>query len=515
VLVVEGWGTRLYVRHGVLTVSDGQDQPVHTPRARAKGLRVVVLGRAGTISVEALRWIADAGAVFALIDAAAGRVVCSSVDVGLADARLRRAQALAGVPPSPVGLEIARYLIGKKIAGELWVLENDFSGRSEKANELRDALERTLPKAQTVEKIALIESTCAAVYWSCFTEIELRFARKDAGRVPAHWRKFGTRASAITGGPRLATSAANAVANYLSALAQVECRVALLALGADPALGVIHRDTPARDSFALDLIEVVRPYLESFLLSLITSRVFSKSDFYETQRGVLRVGAGLARQLAETMPGWRQLVAPHAEHVVGLIASSSPLPIRTPTKLTQSKRSAGRDPYRKTEQRKRTRERVAERMIPRRCRDCGVVLQSGQRTYCDECVPGIRIEEFDRARTKATATLAQARAEGRDPAHGGTAATKRAQTLARRTWEADAWETKTSSRPDPDTFVREIFPGLKTVSVRSMAEATGLTRGYCSMIRRGLYVPHARHWAALQALSESDSASKKTRPLRP
>lgn len=140
-------------------------------------------------------------------------------------------------------------------------------------------------------------------------------------------------------------------------------------------------------------------------------------------------------------------------------------------------------------------------MIPRRCRDCGVVLQSEQRTYCDECVPGIRIEGFDQARAKATATLAQARAEGKDPAHGGEAATKRAQTLARRIREAKARETETSSRPDPDTFVREILPGLKTVSVRAMAGATGLTRGYCSMIRRGLYVPHARHWAALRRLS--------------
>ena len=143
---------------------------------------------------------------------------------------------------------------------------------------------------------------------------------------------------------------------------------------------------------------------------------------------------------------------------------------------------------------------MAERMIPRRCRDCGVVLQSGQRTYCDECVPGIRIEGFDRARTKATTTLARARAEGSDPAHGGEAAAKRGQTLARRMREASAWEMETHSRPDPDTFVREIFPGLKTVSVRAMADATGLTRGYCSMIRRGLYVPHARHWEACMSV---------------
>jgi hypothetical protein len=348
-------------------------------------------------------------------------------------------------------------------------------------------------------QIALIESTCAAVYWSCFTEIELGFARKDLERVPAHWRRFGTRTSAITGGPRLASSPANAALNYLNALAEVECRVALLALGADPALGIIHRDTPSRDSFALDLIEVVRPYLESFLLSLISSRVFSKSDFYETERGVLRVGSGLARQLAETMPGWRQLVAPHAEHVVGLIASSLARPIRLPSKLTQSKRSAGRDPYRKAPRQARTRKRVAERMVPRRCVECGTVL-SGRGAHCPDCLLTVRTEEFDRARVKATATLEALRRQGSDPSHGGEAASKRARTLARRREEAKAFEAILEELPPREVFIREILPTLQTIGVRAMAEATGLTRSYCSMIRRGLYVPHARHWEALRRL---------------
>ncbi len=34
-----------------------------------------------------------------------------------------------------------------------------------------------------------------------------------------------------------------------------------------------------------------------------------------------------------------------------------------------------------------------------------------------------------------------------------------------------------------------------------MAEATGLTCAYCSMIRRGLYVPHPRHWGVLRELT--------------
>jgi len=46
---------------------------------------------------------------------------------------------------------------------------------------------------------------------------------------------------------------------------------------------------------------------------------------------------------------------------------------------------------------------------------------------------------------------------------------------------------------DPDTFVQEIQPRLGTVSVVAMMRATGLSRPYCTMIRRGEYVPHPRH----------------------
>jgi hypothetical protein len=33
-----------------------------------------------------------------------------------------------------------------------------------------------------------------------------------------------------------------------------------------------------------------------------------------------------------------------------------------------------------------------------------------------------------------------------------------------------------------------------------MAEATGLSPGYCSFIRRGISIPHPRHWLTLARL---------------
>jgi hypothetical protein len=40
--------------------------------------------------------------------------------------------------------------------------------------------------------------------------------------------------------------------------------------------------------------------------------------------------------------------------------------------------------------------------------------------------------------------------------------------------------------------------------MRAMAKATGLSEGYCSLVRRGLKVPHRRHWAVLAELGAAD-----------
>ena len=45
-------------------------------------------------------------------------------------------------------------------------------------------------------------------------------------------------------------------------LLESEARLAAAALGLDPGLGVLHLDTPNRDSLACDLMEAVRPQVD-------------------------------------------------------------------------------------------------------------------------------------------------------------------------------------------------------------------------------------------------------------
>ncbi len=65
-----------------------------------------------------------------------------------------------------------------------------------------------------------------------------------------------------------------------------------------------------------------------------------------------------------------------------------------------------------------------------------------------------------------------------------------------------AWEAEHGTEANPEMFRREILSRLQDVTLSVMAKATGLSEQYCSLIRRGRYVPHARHWAALAGPSQ-------------
>jgi hypothetical protein len=53
---------------------------------------------------------------------------------------------------------------------------------------------------------------------------------------------------------------------------------------------------------------------------------------------------------------------------------------------------------------------------------------------------------------------------------------------------------------DTAKFEWDVMPGLQAVPLHSMAQATGLSVAHCSFVRRGLRVPHRRHWIALVEL---------------
>lgn len=268
VLVLSGYGVRVRVHSGHLETEDGigiERRKLRLARVGHGLKRLVLIGSDGFITLEALRWLSaqDVGLFMLERD---GKVVCVTGPVHPSDARLRRAQALAG--QSEVGIQISRALIDKKLAGQEHVAR--YKLLAEDSADVISRYRAELPTADTLERIRLIEARGAAVYWSLWRNLPVTFPKKDEPRVPDHWRTFGARFSPLTGSPRVAVNPANAMLNFLYSLLASESRLAAAALGLDPGLGVLHLDTAARDSLAYDLMEPSRTTVDAFLVDWIT-----------------------------------------------------------------------------------------------------------------------------------------------------------------------------------------------------------------------------------------------------
>jgi hypothetical protein len=293
--------------------------------------------------------------------------------------------------------------------------------------------------------------------------VRVRFEAADAKRRPRHWRAFGSRISPLTDpSPRKAVNPANAVLNYLYAILEAEARIAALAVGLDPGLGIIHSDRSNRDSLACDLMEPVRPAVDRFFLDYLERRTFTKEDVFELLNGQCRLMPTVTRELASSVALWAHRVRGVAEYVVATLGGD-----RRRTHLTS-------------------------------LRDSGNQFQQWARKPRGK---GAVVRGFNESDTS----------QGRKSV-SPMAAKLRAVLAANRDWE------RRNERADPTVFRQGVLPTLKAVPLRQIREATGLAMALCTKIRRGDVLPHPRHWEALARLADPigqlKSASHNVEPPR-
>jgi len=482
VVTLIGYGIQVRVDRGHLVLEDGigPDRCQQRFPKVGHGLkRLVVVGADGIVSLAALRWLTDQKAAFVMLERD-GSVLATIGPVRPSDARLRRAQALAS--QSGTAIHIARELIDRKLAGQEGVARNKLD-----ATEIADAIHlyrSELAEADTPESIRLVESKGAGAYWSAWRGLPICFPRKDEPRVPDHWRAFGPRVSPLTGSPRLAVNPPNAILNYLYAVLESESRLAASALGLDPGIGVLHVDTPARDSLACDLMEVVRPQVDAFLLDWINREPLKREWFLEQRDGNCRLMADLAIKLSQTAATWGRAVAPVAEWVADALWSRSRKPTDSaplPTRLTQRHKREAKG------------KSSGLLLIPRPrtdnlCRGCGKIIKPG-RTNCAEC-----------AIAGATERLVNAASLGRVAARRPESRAKHMASRRRHAQASSDWDGSTQPAwLTCEVFLKQIQPLLADASTSAIRSRLGVSRWYAGRIREG-YRPHPRHWQALAAL---------------
>jgi CRISPR-associated protein Cas1 len=509
ILVVDGFGIALRVlNRGKLRVEDGigrQRRSLTLDRAGCGLERLVLIGHAGYVTLEALAWLRAIGAALVQIGRD-GEVLAHSVPFGYDGHPIRRAQALAVT--NGLDLAIARELIAEKLDGHRRILVRLGADLRE-----FDKLRASLGSPDSIDRVRVIEANAAALYFPAWRDVRIRFRDRDLARIPARWLRADSRASVLTGAPRAATSPINALRNYLFACLDAEARLALLAHGCDPQMGCLHADQRNRDSLALDAMEPVRADVDAFLLNLLEDREFTARDFGELPNGICRIAAPLTHELALTLPHWRECLRPIAAHLARTFRESlangcaAPrtlatksgnkrrrVPVRSPLLATPRKASQPR-PY--ATRAWRTPPVEAHPANPVACALCGEPVLKRRRRHCDACMPKARREHGLRAIEAARKVLAAQAAAGHDPRRSAAVNETRGEAISEGHRRNRSWVREHPGQHDEAWFKREIAPKLDPFTLKEIAAATGLSLAACSRIRACAKVPHPRHWDAL------------------
>ena len=501
VVVVDGYAASVRVASGSLVVTDGAGRRKRQrviERSNRTVKRIVVLSRAGTVTFDALRWVTELGISLSVVTSD-GTVTAATAQPTAHDARLRRAQALSA--GTVVGNRVASSLIAWKIRGHAETLEALGHESATALRESADAVEGG--SVADLDRLREVEAACASLYFTALTErVTVQFASRDASRVPSRWSRVQQRKSPLgnLSSPRAAADPFNALLNYAYALGETITSQACHIVGLDPALGVMHTDKRNRDSMALDILEVLRPIIDRDVMRLVESRRFRKVDFIETAKGQCRLTESVTHTLTECMPSWAAAIGPVVEWVSHEIGDTSTLAIRKRTPLTQQTRLDARISVTP----KRGGKPVTAPTVKPTCRVCGAQLTERRRKLCSTCW----VMERERLAVERAAKGREARrlaiAAGSDPTQTDAAREARREGLRRERAERDRWDAEHLGEVfDREAFTREIVPGLSGVPLSVIVTATGVGDSAASRIRRGMLVPHARHWAALTALVDA------------
>jgi CRISPR-associated endonuclease Cas1 len=469
VVTLFGYGISVSVDRGHLLLKGGIGGDRYEARFARVGhglRRLVVIGSDGMVSLAALRWLADQDSAFVMLDRV-GEVLAVTGPVRPSDARLRRAQSLAR--DSGIALKIAIELIRQKLIGQERLARDRF--RDDSSAETISESRRALMKAKSSEEIRRYEAHGALTYWTAWHKLPLEYSRTDSRLVPEHWQTFGSRLSPLTRSPRLAVNPANAILNYLYAILESEARLAISELGLDPGIGVLHSDTRTRDSLACDLMEPIRPQVDSYLLDLLARAPLQRKWFFEERDGNCRLMGEFAVQLSETSKIWRQALGPFAEWIAHTLWSATSQPVRAKapaTRLTQNRKREAKE-------------------IPTTTPVVSVVN------------PATSHRDF--ASMVSRENSLEVRKPVRLNAHDPIAQARRANTQGRQATALRAW--KPSDKPEwlSENFYREqIQPRLAKLEASTLASALSVSKPYATNIRVGRCIPHPRHWLTLARL---------------
>lgn len=335
IVIAHGYGIRVSVWHGQLEITDGVGRYRRTrkiPRSDRELQRVVITGFEGYITLAAIRWCYEHDVSISMLNRD-GDLVAAHVPESGTVLSLLRSQALSGPggQQEAKGIEIARFLLTEKLTGQSGNLIKNLG--QHRASSRIDHYAGMINDAVTFPELNELERWTANTYFSAWASsgVSVPWQTGDIEVIPASWLSFERRKTGNANtSKRHATDPVNALLNYAYAIGYAEARIACIANRLNPALGFMHADNDKRDSLALDILEAIRPDIDSYVLGILgygaDPRVFSRKDFIESRvrpHGAVRLVAPLTHEVVQQSLTWQTRLGTVARTVAGILGAPS------------------------------------------------------------------------------------------------------------------------------------------------------------------------------------------------
>lgn len=284
-ILLNGHGINVKVSQAKLKIKDGRydddiepEQYVFSPK-RIDINNVIIYGRSGDISIEAIKWMIKHNVQVTILDWN-GKLLTTMLPPESVQVKTKFSQ-YSSYKDARLKLEIAKKFITAKIQRTKSVLEylkSKYELDYDFSNE-----ERNLSNAKTTQEILLPEARVAKKYWEILKRI-----------FPDKY-EFETRGS--MGRPHKAGDQINCMFNYGYAILEAECLRAINSAGLDAHIGFLHKMTIGKNSLAYDLQEPFRFLIDLAIISVIEKGLIEKRDFIRTENYNLRLRPSGAKKL--------------------------------------------------------------------------------------------------------------------------------------------------------------------------------------------------------------------------
>ncbi|SES84820.1 CRISPR-associated protein, Cas1 family [Methanococcoides vulcani] len=273
---------KLHIRDGRFSTTEDPQEYVFSPK-RMDVDSIIVYGRSGSLSLEAIRWLVKHNVQITILNWD-GKLLTTMLPSESTNVKTKFAQYHA-YEDQDTRVKLARKFIEAKFSKSEAVLDYLQQRYPEIEYDFTDDKAR-LEKAKSIREILGVEGGVAWKYWNEY-----------AKAVPEQY-DFKAR----TDNYRRANGAGdkvNVMLNYGYALLESECLRVINSVGLDAHVGFLHEMNQSKYSLAYDFQELFRFIVDLAVMNLIEKGAMDNKDFVRTESFSLRLRPTGARKVTE------------------------------------------------------------------------------------------------------------------------------------------------------------------------------------------------------------------------